>query len=414
MVSWTRQIFIILSIFGSLSSYAHISMRTQKGRNVEWKEGRVLNFAGNPRNNNRVSDSELFSAVTSVLDLWQRASGNRFQWDYWQGTDLSIYEANSNYNGQSSIYFTSQSGEDFGWEVIGKTEVWYDTKTGEIFEADIALNDRYYPFVGTGAVDLTAVLTHEMGHALGLTHTGVEDASLYPYYQSSQAALTCDDRIGAQAQFDGVSSSSGVLEGRVELPSGSNVFGAHVRAFSVDRSRTYSGTLSDKDGSFRLEGLPEGDYIVTVEAFQPGESALTEYYHGLNVPLLCTQNGTVVLSDSDFQIGLGSKVQVGTIALSCETDLPRYSYQTADSMTRSMAGATRYPSSDSNCAMKTEPVEYQSPAGDPPRSFADGSGGWCSGAESVRYQAKREMDFSWLLVASIAVGQIFRSRKKPC
>ncbi|MGD8863496.1 MAG: matrixin family metalloprotease, partial [Myxococcales bacterium] len=64
------------------------------------------------------------------------------------------------------------------------TMVWHDPDTGEIFDADIQMNRNIgtpafcAPPCAPGEVDVQTVLTHELGHFLGLAHSDVRDATL--------------------------------------------------------------------------------------------------------------------------------------------------------------------------------------------------------------------------------------------
>lgn len=49
---------------------------------------------------------------------------------------------------------------------------------------------------GLQPIDLVTVALHELGHSLGLNHSGVFGATMYPYYNGSQRYLTSDDIVG--------------------------------------------------------------------------------------------------------------------------------------------------------------------------------------------------------------------------
>ena len=67
--------------------------------------------------------------------------------------------------------------------VVALTTVTIDDSTGAIVDADIELNGQDFHFATDGspaAFDLQQVVTHEAGHVLGLDHTDVANAVMYP------------------------------------------------------------------------------------------------------------------------------------------------------------------------------------------------------------------------------------------
>jgi len=97
---------------------------------------------------------------------------------------------------------------DDGWPypderfVIARTSITFDVVTGAILDADIEVNSFRNEF-STGEIqssnDLQGVLTHEVGHFLGLDHTLVENATMLADYALSNLGtrtLASDDRAG--------------------------------------------------------------------------------------------------------------------------------------------------------------------------------------------------------------------------
>jgi hypothetical protein len=86
--------------------------------------------------------------------------------------------------------------------VIARTSITFDIGTGAIFDADIEINSFRNEFsTGTdqSSNDLQGVLTHEVGHFLGLDHTLVENATMLADYSLSNLGtrtLASDDRAG--------------------------------------------------------------------------------------------------------------------------------------------------------------------------------------------------------------------------
>ncbi|AKF03749.1 hypothetical protein DB32_000898 [Sandaracinus amylolyticus] len=75
------------------------------------------------------------------------------------------------------------------------TLVWHDPQSGEIWDADMEINEERGPFVvcpaegcADGEVDLPNVITHEMGHYFGLAHT--PDDALATMWASAEPAET--------------------------------------------------------------------------------------------------------------------------------------------------------------------------------------------------------------------------------
>lgn len=86
---------------------------------------------------------------------------------------------------------------------LAKTTVTFDAETGEIFDADIEINHAYNNFTISDEVvdyDLESVLTHEVGHLIGLDHTPDYAATMYAGYEPGsmeQRSLEPDDVLGA-------------------------------------------------------------------------------------------------------------------------------------------------------------------------------------------------------------------------
>jgi hypothetical protein len=73
----------------------------------------------------------------------------------------------------------------------------FNPTTGEIYDADIEINTNQFEFAVADAVspvaDLNAVLTHQVGHFLGLSHSAVPEASMYEIYNAGMVTLDVDD-----------------------------------------------------------------------------------------------------------------------------------------------------------------------------------------------------------------------------
>ena len=180
---------------------------------------------------------------------------------------------------------------------------------GQILDADTLFrNDGQATFAtpgalaqpqGQGAYDLESLLTHELGHWMGLDHSAVIRAMMFPFAPPPgqflgerpdasvpDGPLADDDRTGIRAEYPDPNDTLnvGAIRGRIvpanpfalatlAAPSpGSAVtgmVGAHVVAVDADSGSVIAGTLGGWscnpanpptrfDGSFDLERLPVG------------------------------------------------------------------------------------------------------------------------------------------------------------
>lgn len=152
---------------------------------------------------------------------------------------------------------------------------------GQLMKADIIFNPKV-TFNTDGPCaspcqSLQTVATHEIGHFLGLSHSPVVRAIMFPA-NGGQTTLSYDDVAGAaylygQGGPGNACANLGCISGTVHNSSGGGVFEAHVFAESNTSLQFYGsairkspvGTLTRPDGTYTITGLPADGYIVTAE-----------------------------------------------------------------------------------------------------------------------------------------------------
>jgi hypothetical protein len=160
----------------------------------------------------------------------------------------------------ASGYFPSGTG------TVAVTPLWFFSD-GRISDADVLFNGSGFAFTTSGQsgrFDIQDVATHELGHLLGLDHSGVTGATLYPYVDSTvilHRSPALDDIGGLRAAYP--QGTWARFSGRVERPDGSPVFGAQVVALDA-LGRVASAGLSAANGDFLVEGLAAGSYRLYV------------------------------------------------------------------------------------------------------------------------------------------------------
>ncbi len=173
--------------------------------------------------------------------------------------------------------------------VLGATTFELDTVSGAIRESDIFLNTIFpWSVAASGEAsryDVQSVMTHEIGHLLGLGHSALGETEpragggrtvlgkravmfpiAYPRANIEDRTLEADDIAGITDVYGTPEARQklGALTGRVTL-NGTGLVGAHVTVFNPSTGALTAGfTLNDR-GDFVIDGLPPGMYIVRAE-----------------------------------------------------------------------------------------------------------------------------------------------------
>ena len=183
------------------------------GKPLSWRSSCVtvgVQQMGSPRNG--FSFDDIVPVVEQAFGAWQQA-------DCGTGTpsievnllgpiECGISEYNSDAANANIIIFRQDSWPFIGAEnAIGITTTRFDTKTGDLWDADMELNAAGAdlsigdPIQGD---DLLSVLTHEAGHFLGLSHSNQPTATMRAVYSP---ALDDDDfRSLSEDDIEGICS----------------------------------------------------------------------------------------------------------------------------------------------------------------------------------------------------------------
>jgi uncharacterized protein (TIGR03437 family) len=225
--------------------------------------------------------SDVVGALRRALSHWSDAANIRFV--EVSSNAQSISPAGTSGDGISliTVAHTPENVSPFmgaSSDMAGRTRVFF-TETGSITEADIVLNPRQqFSSDGTpGTFDLEATFTHEVGHLLGLEHSGAIGSCMQPrqgkngiYTPASRTPRTLseDDRSGVRAIY-GIRpgmDTRGAVTGTISTSSGAPVFGANVFAEETATGRVIASNITLSNGTYRIDGLLPGNYRLVAES----------------------------------------------------------------------------------------------------------------------------------------------------
>lgn len=159
-------------------------------------------------------------------------------------------------------------------------------QTATIIDADVVFNpefvrktmwglstDTYPGLPDSVTFDIESIATHEIGHILGLVHSGVPTASMFFVLQPRKEGRTLepDDLAWAGYRYPTASftTSFGSINGTVyygyDDSKKTTVAGALLLAVNNTTNVSYHA-YSDEAGHYRIPGLPAGDYKVLIRA----------------------------------------------------------------------------------------------------------------------------------------------------
>src|SRR5262249_46962946 len=222
----------------------------------------------NEKGLSQIFNGSEFSAVRASFQTWENVSQANIRSNYMGTTPV----ANVGRDGLNIVSFSDTSGL-LGSSTIAATFSFFRTDAGGQYsteEADIIFNTalEFSTSAEEGKFDIQSVLTHEIGHLLGLDHSALLSSVMVPFgivSQLDQRSLAYDDIAGVAEIYPNPAGTPPVGQIRGTIRSGTSVvFGAHVIAVDAEGTAIVS-TLSQPNGSYILRFLPPGDYRVLAE-----------------------------------------------------------------------------------------------------------------------------------------------------
>ncbi len=287
-----------------------------------------LNVFVNPRHQNNFSSDTASLIISQSVNQWNLSSPR-------VKINMAFSEQYAPQERRNDIYFSTTSSY-LGPSVAGVTVTTHDQVTGSLIEADIIINDNLELTSSSSSGNfLGDIISHELGHLLGLGHSAVRGSSMFYRLTKGQSILHEDDKAGIKSLYPYDSTSLGSLRGQiVGGPKKIGIFGAHVSAISLKTGRAVAGTITDATGNFKIEGLPTGDqYFVYVDKLK-GVENFSSFYSSVKSDFCNSKFDyrgsfyqTCLTKDEGFPQGVdlttaSRNKHIGVLTIRCGLDVP--------------------------------------------------------------------------------------------
>lgn len=293
------KIFLVLLLLSSFSlrATAYTTQFADEGstKRLHWKNGVIpiaLSGSLTRENLNVKADSDVLGAVQRSLETWEKVANIKFE--VTTADKQSISPSGKSGDGISLITIaqTTDNLMLFGSDseaVSARTRIFYNGK-GFITEADIVLNpyQRFSTDGSIGTFDLEATLTHEIGHLLGLEHSTIIGATMHAHQGKngiynlpgySSRTLAEDDISGIRTLYGAERSNEeccGAISGKILTGNSKGAKTFQVWAEESETGRVAAGVVTNAEGNYLIEGLPNGEYTLYAQDFSERKNAAEE------------------------------------------------------------------------------------------------------------------------------------------
>ena len=195
--------FVVILLSGT-NVWSFERSRTDLNVPTSWETLPVVYYIAK-QGSKDIADGSEIEAVKRSFETWQSVNCSRltFQFGGLLAEPRAFYVPGGP-NKNVVMWIENESDWPYPSDVLAVTQLEYNQQTGTILDADILMNGYAFQWstdeqAKKDTHDVQNVVTHEVGHLLGLDHTSVTEATMFaeaPAEDVSKRALEKDDKDG--------------------------------------------------------------------------------------------------------------------------------------------------------------------------------------------------------------------------
>ena len=196
--------FFVLVLVYSLSANAFSVRTTKYGQLVKWESDEIDVYLS-PTLEQLGPSEQVYFALVDAFEIWLHEAEISLQVNFiYEDCTPGYSSAGGNTNCIAARSSETSANEDAG----GNASITYSQNSGEIYDGDIVFFKEAGNWKFTendDGLDFKHVALHEIGHFLGLTHSTINKAVMYPtvnLHTQKVSSLHEDDIWGALALYD--------------------------------------------------------------------------------------------------------------------------------------------------------------------------------------------------------------------
>jgi len=275
----------------------------------------------NPANGDGIPESDVIRDIQAAAAGWTAQSNAAISLYYMGGTSGST----ASMNGRNEVFFRNASKD-----AAAATTYWW-SNNNRMTEADVVIWDATYSFVPSnaacsGGLYVEDVMTHEFGHALGLAHSSVASATMYPvisYCSAAMRSLDVDDLAGIEKLYPaaGVNTAPTVT---INAPTtGTTVTEGTVLSFAgsatdpeegdIGSTMTWTSSISGQIGSGASfsRALSAGSHTITAMVTDRGGlTSSRQIAVTVQSPTIPSESGSISLSARKYKVKGSQRVDL--------------------------------------------------------------------------------------------------------